>query len=331
MEIPYSTSHGINKKVIPVISFTLEEEFRVMDYIVRIEQYQNRRFQYLSENFPHYKEMTLGYVGCTLMGRKIPFNRVLENKLFSTGLEFTKQTSTEIFDEIGALNKFTKTDLIARTYPALYVVMWAILEGNTKEKTWMDQHMKTIHITKENHAAIKDNIRGLENVRSISLKDQERFTSPWAVDTADEHKFEKTVSLVGRLLGDDIQLQALYHMLIMMTPSQKYSQKPFLDDKLVEVQRSLGQFIYRYLAAKDNTDLKYTKTQTDTSSLPAAEKSSSSSIMEMTEDAEDLSADEKTRLLIRLVDDLHDCVDIMQHRSLVGQGNKSNHQMKDGV
>ena len=141
MEIPYSTSHGINKKVIPVISFTLEEEFRVMDYIVRIEQYQNRRFQYLSTNFPHYKEMTLGYVGCTLKGKKIPFNRVLENKLFSTGLEFTKQTSTEIFDEIGALNKVTRTDLIARTYPALYVVMWAILEGNTKEKTWMDQHM----------------------------------------------------------------------------------------------------------------------------------------------------------------------------------------------
>ena len=61
--------------------------------------------------------------------------------------------------------------------------------------------------------------------------------------------------------------------------------------------------------------------------MPAAEQSSSSSIMEMTEDAEDLSADEKTRLLIRLVDDLHDCVDIMQNRSLVGQGNRGNLHM----
>ena len=26
----------------PVLSFTFEEEFKVMDYIVRIEQYQNR-------------------------------------------------------------------------------------------------------------------------------------------------------------------------------------------------------------------------------------------------------------------------------------------------
>ena len=94
---------------------------------------------------------------------------------------------------------------------------------------------------------------------------------------------------------------------------------------------NLGQFIYRYLAAKDNTDLKYTKTQTDTSSMPAAERSSSSSIMEMTEDAEELSADEKTRLLVRLVDDLHDCVDIMQNRSLVGQGNRGNLYMEEGV
>ena len=29
-------------QVQPVLSFTFEEEFKVMDYIVRIEQYQNR-------------------------------------------------------------------------------------------------------------------------------------------------------------------------------------------------------------------------------------------------------------------------------------------------
>ena len=77
----------------------------------------------------------------------------------------------------------------------------------------------------ENHTAIKDNIRGLEDVRSISLKDQERFKTPWAVEMVDEEKFERTVSLVGRLLRDDLQLQALYHMLVMMCPSDKDSQK----------------------------------------------------------------------------------------------------------
>ena len=45
----------------------------------------------------------------------------------------------------------------------------------------------------------------------------------------------------------------------------------------------------------------------------------SSSIMNMSEDVDDLNPDEKTRLLISLVDDLHDCVDIMQCRSLLVQ------------
>ena len=89
----------------------------------------------------------------------------------------------------------------------------------------MEQHRKTLHITQENHAAMKDNIQGLEKVRSISLKDQERFTSPWAVDMADEEKFERTISIVGKLLRDDLQLQALYHMLVMMCPSYKCSEK----------------------------------------------------------------------------------------------------------
>ena len=51
MKISYKTGHGINKKVLPVVSFTFEEEFRVMDYMVRIEQYQNKRFNVLNKNF----------------------------------------------------------------------------------------------------------------------------------------------------------------------------------------------------------------------------------------------------------------------------------------
>ena len=171
------------------MSFTLEKDLCIMDYIVRIEQYQNRRFNFLNQNFHRYKELTVGFVAQTNKGMKIPFNKALEEKLFSIGLEFTKQTSHEIFDEMGMLDQEQRMNVIKSTYPALYVVMWSILEGNTREKTWMDQQMKTLHITKENHAAIKDSIQGLENVRSISLKDQDRFTSPWGLDTADEYQF----------------------------------------------------------------------------------------------------------------------------------------------
>ena len=102
-----------------------------MDYIVRIEQYQNRRFDFLNKNFQRYKELTATYVACTHSGRKIPFNKGLENQLFKIGLEFTKQASTDIFQEIGVLSSDVRREVLNSTYPALYVVMWAILEGNT--------------------------------------------------------------------------------------------------------------------------------------------------------------------------------------------------------
>ena len=62
-------------------------------------------------------------------------------------------------------------------------------------------------------------------MRALSLKDQEKFTSPWAVSDLDEEKFDKTISFLGRLLRDDIQLQALYHMLVMLSPSAVNSEK----------------------------------------------------------------------------------------------------------
>ena len=40
-----------------------------------------------------------------------------------------------------------------------------------------------------------------------------------------EEKFEKTVAIAGRLLREDKNLQALYHMLVMMTPSSSASKE----------------------------------------------------------------------------------------------------------
>ena len=47
----------------------------------------------------------------------------------------------------------------------------------------------------------------LSHVRPVSIKDMEKFTSPWAVAAEDEEKFARTVSSVGRLLRDDLHLQ----------------------------------------------------------------------------------------------------------------------------
>ena len=57
------------------------------------------------------------------------------------------------------------------------------------------------------------------SVTLIVSQDQERFTSPWARNITDEEKFEHVTSILGALLREDLKLQALYHMLVMFTPS----------------------------------------------------------------------------------------------------------------
>jgi hypothetical protein len=42
----------------------------------------------------------------------------------------------------------------------------------------------------------------------------------------------------------------------------------------------------------------------------------SASVMHLSDEFTNLNPDEKTRLLIGLLDKIHDCADIMQHRSL---------------
>ena len=61
----------------------------------------------------------------------------------------------DIYEEMGMLSMEVRREMLNTTYPALYVVMFAIMEGNTRESTWVDQQMKTVHITKENHQSLE--------------------------------------------------------------------------------------------------------------------------------------------------------------------------------
>ena len=71
--------------------------------------------------------------------------------------------------------------------------------------------------------------------------------------------------------------------------------------------------IYRYLAKESSSTMNGDDmTKTDTKTSPE----SSASVMHLSDEFTNLNPDEKTRLLIGLLDDIHDCADIMQHRSL---------------
>ena len=83
------------------------------------------------------------------------------------------------------------------------------------------------------------------------------------------------------------------------------------DLELLNIQVNLCQLIYRYLVKEASSDqLTSSKTNPDHEESPT-------SLMNLSEQFTDLNPDEKTRLLIGLIDDIHDCADIMQQRSLV--------------
>ena len=69
---------------------------------------------------------------------------------------------------MGLLSVDVRREILNSTYPALYVVMYSIMEGNTRENTWVDQQMKTLHVTKENH-------RALDTITRVSEWDNKYF------------------------------------------------------------------------------------------------------------------------------------------------------------
>jgi hypothetical protein len=169
-QIAYPMGHAINKVALPILSFTFEEEFLVMDYVVRIEEYQNRRFDFLIKNFSCYPELLVSYVNCTKMGLKVPYSKYVEKILLRLGVEFTMSNTNSIFKEMKSLSSQVRRNVISCTYPSLYVVFFSILEGNTREQTWVSQHKKTLHITDEHHKALERYLGDKEHVRSISIK-----------------------------------------------------------------------------------------------------------------------------------------------------------------
>ena len=68
----------------------------------------------------------------------------------------------------------------------------------------------------------------------------------------------------------------------------------------------LQRLIYRYLS----------QSETEQSVASQRKVELDISLMDLSEDLPDLSADEKTRKLISLVEDIHDCAEIMQNRTL---------------
>ena len=187
----------------PLLPFTLEEEFKVIDVIVRMQDYIAKRFIFVEQNFgddvfPNFskREKTV----CTNTSGKLSYNHVKETQLFNLALKVTQSNINNFFDEMKYLSTNVKMDMLKTSFPATYIIFYAILENSNGKQASSPGHGQA---------------------PNIRLKDMERFTSPWALDYADEVKFESTVRKLGEVVGSDTKLQVLYTMLVMITPQKK--------------------------------------------------------------------------------------------------------------
>ena len=171
-EIPYSLGHAININLNPVLGFTSQEQSQVKEYMAAIRDYQNQRWDYMCTQFPKYKEMMVGIIAMAAHERKIPFNKPVEKTLFKIGLEFTKNNSKIIYEDMNQLSTDVRKTILNTTYPALYVVMYSILEGNKNKPNWIAQQQNTIHCTPENHKDLGGALTMFQFVRPSRLCDQ---------------------------------------------------------------------------------------------------------------------------------------------------------------
>ena len=116
------------------------------------------------------------------------------------GLNYIQSNVDNFFDDMKFISKAVKFSVLETGFPATQIIFYGLMETNN----WP----KPLYL-------------GPVKVDTIRMKDMERFSSPWAIDYADEDKFENTVNKVGKALGSDVKLQTLYSMLILITLCRK--------------------------------------------------------------------------------------------------------------
>ena len=204
-----------------VMGFTLEEEFKVTDYLVRIEDYHNKRFHFLNRALgamgSKYTQITLAHPLITKQGRNLPINTDIDKQLHSLSLDFTKTNMTQFYEEMTNLTTDVRKKILSCTYPALYVLFCSIVEANRNQDSWLAQMTRSLHFTKDIRAATEQLMPVLASLPPVSVYQRERFTWSLAQNPRQKNRFKRTIETVGELLKDDRRLQVLYRMLIMVT------------------------------------------------------------------------------------------------------------------
>ena len=132
-EMPYPTGHAVNIRVLPSMHLTFEEEFNIIDYQVRIEEFKNARFNFMNNNAESNLEHWLGrFLCCISKGQKLPFNKVLNSVVLGAAMKFASSNIANYFQQIEDIHTLKKAQNSIQL--SIHLLMWGVLEGNLKEK-----------------------------------------------------------------------------------------------------------------------------------------------------------------------------------------------------
>jgi len=255
----YPIALAINRQQVPNLGFTIEEEFRLHDLVVRNDHIQSITYQEMMKTSPESVERMLNLFCTSHNKTKLRIQETDMDKMCSASRELFASKSKEIFDEFHALKRNLAYRVQYTNWPALQCIQFATFLAN-KEKGVRNQ-IKFCGISDHLYGELAESFPQLKRFTEIcnsqgslglGLESYDMFSSPWALTLDDEIFFEKALKELGTLLGEDQRLMVVFQMLVMAT--QPPGGKP-MNKKVKDIQGDLAQLLYRYLASKLGTKL----------------------------------------------------------------------------
>ena len=185
--------------------------------MMRIQKYITMQHEVMVKTFGN-NLLTVKWVAAVKKGEKIPYNREEETRLFEIATGLIKANGVKKYPDLRNINTMVRNLLLHSTTPTIWILYLSIIEANTNYNRGIDQVRQTLYYTDNLYGKVRD---ALKEIRPLSYTDLERFISPWAENVSDEEKFDQTIAKVGNIMSNDSKLHALYHMLVMITPSKK--------------------------------------------------------------------------------------------------------------
>jgi len=254
----YPIALAINRQQVPNLGFTIEEEFRLHDLVVRNDHIQSITHQELMKTSPETMERMVNLY-CASQTKILKIEEADMDKACNVSRELFASKSKEIFDEFHTLKRNLAYRVQYTNWPALQCIQFATFLAN-KEKGLRNQ-IKFCGVSDHLYEELAESYPQLKRFTEIcnsqgslglGLENYDLFSSPWALTLDDEIFFEKTLKELGVLLGEDLRLMVVFQMLVMAT--QPPGGKP-MNKKVKDIQGDLAQLLYRYLASKLGTKL----------------------------------------------------------------------------